>query len=57
MLAVTIVWVTDSLTELNVYIVACQQGGVSNEPLGQQQDTGPGIYEGPRSNGSSFLRL
>ncbi len=28
---------------INVYIVACQRGGVSNKPLGQQQDTGPGI--------------
>ncbi len=25
------------------HIVACQRGGVSNEPLGQRQDTGPGI--------------
>ncbi len=24
-------------------IVACQRGGVSNEPPGQRQDTGPGI--------------
>ena len=24
-------------------IVACQRGGVSNEPHGQRQDTGPGI--------------
>ena len=24
-------------------IVACQRGGVSNKPLGQRQDTGPGI--------------
>ena len=27
----------------NLYIVACQRDGVSNEPLGQRQDTGPGI--------------
>ncbi len=26
-----------------IYIVACQRGGVSNEPPGQQQDTGLGI--------------
>ncbi len=26
-----------------LYIVACQRGGVSNEPPGQRQDTGPGI--------------
>ncbi len=25
------------------YIVTCQRGGVSNEPPGQRQDTGPGI--------------
>ncbi len=25
------------------YIVACQRGGFSNKPLGQRQDTGPGI--------------
>ena len=27
----------------NIYIVACQRGGVSNESLWQRQDTGPGI--------------
>ncbi len=27
----------------SLYIVACQRGGVSNELLGQRQDTGPGI--------------
>ncbi len=26
-----------------VHIVACQRDGVSNKPLGQRQDTGPGI--------------
>ncbi len=26
-----------------LFIVACQRGWVSNEPLGQRQDTGPGI--------------
>ncbi len=26
-----------------LYINACQRGGVSNEPPGQRQDTGPGI--------------
>ena len=26
-----------------IHIVACQRGGVFNEPLGQRQDTGPGI--------------
>ncbi len=29
-----------------MYIVACQRGGVSNEPPGQRQDTGPGILFG-----------
>ncbi len=28
---------------MNMYIVACQRGGVSNEPPGQRQHTGPGI--------------
>ncbi len=32
-----------TLRHYTVYIVACQRGGVSNKPLGQRQDTGPGI--------------
>ena len=32
----------------NIYnIVACQRDGVSNKPLGQRQDTGPGIIWSP----------
>ena len=34
---------TISFDHAKKYIVACQRGGVSNKPLGQRQDTGPGI--------------
>ncbi len=35
--------VAHSFQFLIYHTVACQRGGVSNEPLGQRQDTGPGI--------------
>ena len=39
------IWEIRSASTLRVYIVACQRGGVSNEPPGQRQDTGPGILK------------
>ncbi len=36
-------WSECRILTILTYIVACQRGGVSNKPLGQRQDTGPGM--------------